>query len=60
MKKGRIVNYHGRGRKKTAKISAQIRAVGAQLADLYMGHLTTREIKYDESDPATTEGKSTS
>jgi hypothetical protein len=37
MKKGRIVNYHGRGRKKTAKIAAEIRAVGAHLADLYMG-----------------------
>ncbi|HKM57799.1 MAG TPA: hypothetical protein VJX28_03570 [Chthoniobacterales bacterium] len=24
MKNGRIVNYHGRGRKKTAKIAAQI------------------------------------
>jgi hypothetical protein len=31
MKKGRIVNYHGRGRKKTAKIAAQIRAVAAHL-----------------------------
>ncbi len=36
MKKGRIVNYHGRGRKKTAKIAAQIPAVGAHLADLYI------------------------
>jgi len=36
MKKDRIVNYHGRGRKKTAKIAAQIRAVGAHLADLYI------------------------
>jgi hypothetical protein len=30
-KKGGIVNYHGRGRKKTAKIAAQIRTVGAHL-----------------------------
>ena len=33
VKQGRIVNYHGRGRKKTAKIAAQTRAVGAHLAD---------------------------
>jgi hypothetical protein len=32
--RGRIVNYHGRGRKKTAKIAALTRAVGAHLADL--------------------------
>jgi hypothetical protein len=31
MKKGRIVNYHGRGPKKTAKIAVQIRAVTAHL-----------------------------
>ena len=31
MKKGRIVNYHGRGQKKTAKIAAQIRAPVAHL-----------------------------
>jgi hypothetical protein len=34
MKKSRIVNYHGRGPKKTAKIAAQIHAVGAHLANM--------------------------
>jgi roadblock/LC7 domain-containing protein len=40
MKNGRIVNYHGRGRKKTAKIAAQIHAVGTHLAN--MGRLGPR------------------
>ena len=34
VKQGRIVNYHEPGRKKTAKIVAQTRAVGPHLADL--------------------------
>jgi hypothetical protein len=43
MKKGRIVNYHGRGRKKTAKIARQIRAVAADLHVLYSKAIFERE-----------------